>query len=765
MALASITTPDLRTISAPAAMDPDISATLSDFLTYTEHLPSAVLRSLTLIETLNSKAAALQTHIHRLLTTYSILPTITDDAPDPVQMRRDISHAYDKLEECKRMSSAEAVRMEELVTREAKRLHLVTHKLNALPMPPSRDATPDPVLSSPHLKRTAQTQAQLSADKRVAAHRTTTAPRVRNRDKLMVPGEVLPPPNPDSPPPSEPDDWTSPGPSEVQEARQKSVARQKTPKAPRPPKPPKDRAQKTPRVRPPGTPGTNAHSAVAGISTSNAIMALTRPPADAVPGSKWLPWNRLTEFELAILRKRMKKNAAWKPSPAMRNRELKQLGRGFQARDDAKAQAEAGGTVFVDDYNQDTWVDPTSMAVSGEQQAEMNAILGPERDQADGDQALINRGMRLNEAKKLKREMQRAEENATLQPPVSPDRKPLASQTAESKKPKDQHHSKSGPSESKRPSQTHPSNSTSESATHAKPFKPATPADAASKKRKRDATPPRTAHTGPTDTIVESPDVLSLTRPVPERKKLKLNPPLPPPESVSTVLQPKSATPVAPSPRVSARPRSQRPSVVPEQTPLAQSSSTRAARSSTTITIKRQKAASAEPPSRRALRRGSNASLPGAGGKKTQSPVPKAAAPESGESAKPSRRRRPAPGVVASQEDGSAKVSVGKRSKPPVKKQSQQAKSGNGATAKDQLLPGPVAEEEVDPDEERYCICNDVSFGVMIACDNNDCPKEWFHLDCVGLKEMPPRRAKWYCPDCRKKLKLGIGNNGIVPHR
>jgi hypothetical protein len=65
-------------------------------------------------------------------------------------------------------------------------------------------------------------------------------------------------------------------------------------------------------------------------------MALTAPPPDALPGSKWLPWKRLTEYEMATLRKRMKKNAIWLPSPAMRNRELKNLGRGITAMEVAK---------------------------------------------------------------------------------------------------------------------------------------------------------------------------------------------------------------------------------------------------------------------------------------------------------------------------------------------------------------------------------------------------------------------------------------------
>ncbi|XP_038991721.1 PHD finger protein ING1-like isoform X4 [Hibiscus syriacus] len=52
----------------------------------------------------------------------------------------------------------------------------------------------------------------------------------------------------------------------------------------------------------------------------------------------------------------------------------------------------------------------------------------------------------------------------------------------------------------------------------------------------------------------------------------------------------------------------------------------------------------------------------------------------------------------------------------------------------------------VDPNEPTYCLCNQVSYGEMVACDNPDCKIEWFHFGCVGLKERP--KGKWYCPDC-----------------
>lgn len=54
--------------------------------------------------------------------------------------------------------------------------------------------------------------------------------------------------------------------------------------------------------------------------------------------------------------------------------------------------------------------------------------------------------------------------------------------------------------------------------------------------------------------------------------------------------------------------------------------------------------------------------------------------------------------------------------------------------------------------EPTYCICGQVSFGEMVACDDAACDVEWFHLDCVGL-ESPPQ-GKWYCSNCEaRRLK------------
>jgi hypothetical protein len=75
---------------------------------------------------------------------------------------------------------------------------------------------------------------------------------------------------------------------------------------------------------------------------------------------------------------------------------------------------------------------------------------------------------------------------------------------------------------------------------------------------------------------------------------------------------------------------------------------------------------------------------------------------------------------------------------------------------------GQLERGEPDPSEPRYCVCDDISWGTMVGCDNRSTCEKWFHLSCIGLDELPPRGTKWYCPDCRKKLKLGMQTNGLV---
>ncbi|KAF5383990.1 hypothetical protein D9757_006958 [Collybiopsis confluens] len=64
-----------------------------------------------------------------------------------------------------------------------------------------------------------------------------------------------------------------------------------------------------------------------------------------------------------------------------------------------------------------------------------------------------------------------------------------------------------------------------------------------------------------------------------------------------------------------------------------------------------------------------------------------------------------------------------------------------------------VEDEDEDADDKLYCFCQKPSAGDMIGCDNEDaCPYEWFHLECVGITEAPPDSTKWYCPYCINRV-------------
>jgi len=54
--------------------------------------------------------------------------------------------------------------------------------------------------------------------------------------------------------------------------------------------------------------------------------------------------------------------------------------------------------------------------------------------------------------------------------------------------------------------------------------------------------------------------------------------------------------------------------------------------------------------------------------------------------------------------------------------------------------------------EKTYCVCNQVSFGNMIACEYEGCAIEWFHYECVGITEAP--KGKWYCNECSKSSNV-----------
>ena len=79
--------------------------------------------------------------------------------------------------------------------------------------------------------------------------------------------------------------------------------------------------------------------------------------------------------------------------------------------------------------------------------------------------------------------------------------------------------------------------------------------------------------------------------------------------------------------------------------------------------------------------------------------------------------------------------------------------SGNTANVPWANVPQEIIDMPVDPNEPTYCLCQQVSYGEMIGCDNTDCPIEWFHFGCMQLTTKP--KGKWYCPKCIPLFKKG----------
>lgn len=78
---------------------------------------------------------------------------------------------------------------------------------------------------------------------------------------------------------------------------------------------------------------------------------------------------------------------------------------------------------------------------------------------------------------------------------------------------------------------------------------------------------------------------------------------------------------------------------------------------------------------------------------------------------------------------------------PSTIKTNKSMKKNNG---KRKLSESSDSETEIQP---TYCVCEKISFGHMVCCDNDLCPIEWFHFSCVSLNKKP--KGKWYCPKCR----------------
>ncbi|CAO2648653.1 Nn.00g079200.m01.CDS01 [Neocucurbitaria sp. VM-36] len=799
---------------AQPAPNPDAQTTVNDFLDYTEFFPSDLVRSLTLIGDLDSTYHDAVQQVHELTALYGKLPTISEnERPDPTLLRKQISQQLQKAINQREFAFAEASRLYEVTVRHCQRSSVIKRKLQAQPQPPSRDPTPPPVspqaqrstnrdyIRAPHLRLTFDAGRHGANTSRPRdRHKKTNVPLPRGRSRAHSASSD-----------------SSGADSDIRSGIDVVISPRKHKQ--------RDRHSKPGRSRPPGVLGTNVHSSIAGISTSNALAQLAPPPPDAKPGSKWAPWMKLTEYEMAVLRKQMKKNAVWTPSLTMVNRELERKQRTRDDYEREKARCEDAGEEILDEEPETL---QQIMTASGLGQLAPHGPAADDREapaagdavkdgarEEPGAVSIRLKPIEAKEGRKLDRLSQRQQAMRDAQELVDATEKikeaanglkelTFATPTSQKKRPTTR------PS-NKRKRETSPSfgnegtDATREASVATQDS--ATRPPEAKRARLQLIAPAPNAITSPTPTpastvstprdfptsLVPSP-VANTPIPLPPANGNTVQVPLAPAgpstpkANKSTSKQPsRQPTPGLPSPTepkkspaipsaapnptssqltvtaASSRPR--RESVVPKATspPAGPTQPLKTSKTATPapepipvvpIPATRPRSARGHVPTPKAQ---SEEPKPNEGGRASRetrrhSIFSQSALTAPGPTRMSSRRKPPPKGEVTAAEDGQKTVTNVKRAQGSKNKKKKKAEE-----EAEQV-------DDIDPDEEKYCICDDVSYGPMISCDNN-CDKEWFHLPCVNMTEadIPSRRAKWYCPDCRASLNTDAYGNPLVP--
>lgn len=661
-----------------AAADPDAQATVTDFLDYTEYLPSDILRSLTLIRGLDETYQTNSYQVHNFTKQYGSLPSLpATERPDPLLLRSQVSGYLDTALNARESSYAEACRLFDVADRHYNRLNSIINKLHALPKPPSRDPTPIKSLS-PEVKRSRSGRKieHGTSTQRLTLNppRAPTALLSRPRGhRITVPGEVLPAWNPDSPLPStEVSDYESDEPSPVRPVL------------------------KLKHVKPPKI-GTEAAAPKRERRESSIpYRKPTPPPDDAELGGKHRPWIRLTEWEMYKLRKKMKKNHTWDPSDIMIQRTLENKGRGWDNYYAAKTEAQKSSTPFVDVDNIDRSggkISSTPLATPTEEKSITLKRTDSRKQKPKQDtQAPSQASLAAREAEQAARRL--GDIGSAFKNLFSPFSNALASlnrgvassPTTNASNPTGKKAAPKPPRKRKIEELEVPAPLPSPSVETPEPSQP---------KKKKQKTVPTESPATPVEPAPESIKVPT---------GIKLNLTLPAAETpvstrASSTRQQSAAPKTESTPAPSSRPASRRSAI-----------------------------ASVEPESSALTRSTRRTSTPAARNTPIVEPSPKSTAASR-------RSRREAPGTVTqSSQDGGAAVSVSKRKTKPGKqaKIATPKKEAAGAAADVEIRVDVDGKQELlDPDEERYCICGDVSWGEMICCELDEKVRRSFHASIL----------------------------------
>ncbi len=774
--------------SLEARADPDAQNTVTDFIDFTEYLPADIVRSLTLIGKLDETYHQASLKVDDLTTAWARLPSMpARERPVPLQLRADISKQLKHAVNSRTFAHTEAVRMSDNVNRHYFKAKILLEKLQTMmDHYPVEDEKSPAEAKSPQMTRAKLTVRPTGEDGKKISRRRVP--------RITVPGEVLAPYD------IEYDTFSDD--SDISTDEESDAAT--NPRTPGPPKIKLITSRGVPKtISRPVRSLSYPSAALTAAAAANAAALLRPPPQNAVIGSTDAPWLQLTQYELAVLRKRMKKNAAWAPSETMIARELKSLGRGPEAYREAKKKAEDEGRVFEAQVPALVTDDE-----SGSQQLPAGAISADLLDSTDIPTS--NKGMKLNEAKKLKREAlaKQAAEEAEESERKMREAAQLFLHTEKSNGERNQQTSKSRSGSRNQPKRKRDGDVEDDKGT---PAPAETPRNNKRTKIETPVPPPR--HPSFNNETSAASSVATPASSVPPPTMQTPATSLPPPTTQTPVPIPiytRSASAASPADHSTPTITTSVPVKPPAQTPvpLPKTEQRHAVtpvyppvRDIPSREAKKTQLATPQPPlqpelgSRRSVSRGltpsaeSNRRPVSRGKAMSQEPLtlasdrPRRASttrstpvPE----VKPPVRRtkRPVPGIVSTTSSG-GNSAVGKRKAAPRKKPRTPKKDRSLGSSEPEVEMEEVDDEgnPIDPNEPRYCVCNGVSFGVMIQCENSsevctmaighsslacvanecvqNCKYEWFHIECVGLADIPARTTKWYCPDCRRLLNIG----------
>ena len=76
--------------------------------------------------------------------------------------------------------------------------------------------------------------------------------------------------------------------------------------------------------------------------------------------------------------------------------------------------------------------------------------------------------------------------------------------------------------------------------------------------------------------------------------------------------------------------------------------------------------------------------------------------------------------------------------------------------------PSDVLDMPVDPNEPTYCLCNQVSYGEMIGCDNPDVSITRASVTASGLASQSNNSTQCNCALIKRELLLGSPNRQLT---